>query len=408
MKQSFSLMSLIFLCCATFAAADGISLPGPVAGTEEIVAWNSNEALQHTLTYSPLEAQDLTHGGDTDALSLRITETPPGLLPAVIVWSGKDASVWEGTLAWPTFGGDFVIPFDSFVPMEGWGADFTRVTRIEFVDDAAILNGASKGVIVMGATTTIASTKTDALVDIDMDGETNPGDELVYTIILSNTGAADAVDVTFNDTPDANTELITGSVTTSSGSVTQGNGISDAAVTISIPTMGVPPCQSGQVVITFRVRVSDPFPDMVNQVCNQGLTDTMNTPSVFTDDPNVMGFANPTCTTVVVQIEGGLDVFHAADTNEDGKLGLAEILRIIQFYNVNGYSCDPTVMSEDGYLPGDGVETCTPHDSDYSPQDWAINLSELLRNIQFFNVGGYEYCPAEVPPSEDDFCPGAA
>ena len=113
MKQSFSLMSLVFLFCATFAAADGISLPGPVAGTEEIVAWNSNEALQHTLTYSPLEAQDLTHGGNTDALSLRITETPPGLLPAVIVWSGKDASVWEGTLAWPTFGGDFVIPFDS-------------------------------------------------------------------------------------------------------------------------------------------------------------------------------------------------------------------------------------------------------------------------------------------------------
>lgn len=396
----------VFMLTATTARA--FTLDGPVAGMDEVVSWNGADAVQHTLVYEPFGAEDLTRGGKADAISLSITETPPGLLPTVIVWSGTDASVWEGTLAWPTFGGSFVVPFDSFVPMEGWGADFTRVTRIEFVDDANILNPASKSIIVLGATTTLASTKTANLVDIDLDGEVNPGDELVYTIILSNTGAADALNVEFSDTPDINTELIPGSVTTSEGAITEGNGLGDKNVAIDIPTMGVPPCQNGQVVITFRVRVDVPFPAFETEVCNQGLIDSSNTPTVFTDDPNVPGKANPTCTEVIVQMEGEMMIFHAADTDEDGALGLAEVLRIIQFFNVNGYSCDLSAMSEDGYLPGAGDESCIPHDSDYNPQDWVISLSELLRSIQFFNVGGYYYCPSELPPSEDNFCPGAA
>ena len=36
------------------------------------------------------------------------------------------------------------------------------------------------------------------------------------------------------------------------------------------------------------------------------------------------------------------------------------------------------------------------------PPDWEINLSELLRLIQFFNSGGYHRCLE----GEDGFCPG--
>lgn len=35
------------------------------------------------------------------------------------------------------------------------------------------------------------------------------------------------------------------------------------------------------------------------------------------------------------------------------------------------------------------VTSCDPHDGDYEPQDWLVNLIELMRVIQFYNSGGY-------------------
>ncbi len=84
----------------------------------------------------------------------------------------------------------------------------------------------------------------------------------------------------------------------------------------------------------------------------------------------------------------------------DWSINLSELLRSIQFYNSDGYSCDP--QGEDGYTPGTGDYSCVPHDSDYNLQDWSINLSELLRTIQFYNSGGYHPDAA----SEDGYGPG--
>jgi len=92
---------------------------------------------------------------------------------------------------------------------------------------------------------------------------------------------------------------------------------------------------------------------------------------------------------------------HSCDYNPaDWAINLSELLRLIQFYNSGGYSCDP--QGEDGYAPGLSDRTCLPHASDYNPQDWKINLSELLRAIQFYNSGGYHPDPA----TEDGFAPG--
>jgi len=95
---------------------------------------------------------------------------------------------------------------------------------------------------------------------------------------------------------------------------------------------------------------------------------------------------------------------HSADQNGDGQINLSELLRVIQFFNYLGYHCE--AGTEDGYAPGlDGDHTCNYHASDYNPKDWVIDLSELLRLIQFFNMGGYHPCP-EDPESEDGYCPG--
>jgi len=100
-------------------------------------------------------------------------------------------------------------------------------------------------------------------------------------------------------------------------------------------------------------------------------------------------------------VEGEIG-YHSADTDKNWAINLSELLRVIQFFNMGGYHCDPS-NEEDGYAGGyDGDHSCTPHDSDYNEQDWTINLSELLRLIQFFNMGGYRPCPG----IEDNYCAG--
>jgi len=108
--------------------------------------------------------------------------------------------------------------------------------------------------------------------------------------------------------------------------------------------------------------------------------------------------------TVVIQLDPDLN--HAADFNGDNVLSLPELLRIIQLYNSGEYHCDATNL-EDGYAPGDGVRNCPPHTAD-TEQDWAIAFSALLRVIQFFNSDGLRYCPDELVPTEDGFCPESA
>ncbi|HPO11908.1 MAG TPA: hypothetical protein PLI09_00565 [Candidatus Hydrogenedentes bacterium] len=103
------------------------------------------------------------------------------------------------------------------------------------------------------------------------------------------------------------------------------------------------------------------------------------------------------------EIEPGLC---SADTNQDHRIDLGEVLRVVQFYNSGGYQClQKRWRTEDGYEPGPGAaHACTPHSTDYNPQDWAISLEELLRLFQFYNSGGYHYCPMDG--TEDSFCPG--
>lgn len=84
-----------------------------------------------------------------------------------------------------------------------------------------------------------------------------------------------------------------------------------------------------------------------------------------------------------------LSRYHSADYDHNNEISLPELLRVIQIYNSNSYHCDSS--GEDHYAPGDGNDrTCTHHHSDYYPQDWSINLSELLRMIQFYTIGGYQ------------------
>ncbi|MFM1919142.1 MAG: hypothetical protein RLZZ303_776 [Candidatus Hydrogenedentota bacterium] len=95
---------------------------------------------------------------------------------------------------------------------------------------------------------------------------------------------------------------------------------------------------------------------------------------------------------------------HNADSNGDGSLNLSELVRLIQFYNAGGYDCavDPD-ETEDGYLPEDDSKLssgCPAHAADYLDGDGVIDLSELLRLIQLYNLRGIVPCES----GEDGFC----
>ncbi|MBI1319736.1 MAG: DUF5011 domain-containing protein [Candidatus Hydrogenedens sp.] len=90
---------------------------------------------------------------------------------------------------------------------------------------------------------------------------------------------------------------------------------------------------------------------------------------------------------------------HSADQDGNGKITLAELLRVVQLYNLISYGCGGN--SEDGFAPYSADQSCAPHASDYAPQNWIISLNELVRLIQFFNADGYTWCPQE----EDGYCP---
>lgn len=91
---------------------------------------------------------------------------------------------------------------------------------------------------------------------------------------------------------------------------------------------------------------------------------------------------------------------HTADTNQDSLIAVGELLRVVQFYNSGGLSCG--AGTEDGFQPGAaGGTECAPHDADYAPADWTVNLSELLRVVQIYNARGYY----RDPYAEDGYRP---
>lgn len=98
--------------------------------------------------------------------------------------------------------------------------------------------------------------------------------------------------------------------------------------------------------------------------------------------------------------------FHTADRDLSNSIEIDELLRLIQFYNTGGFHCaDFPTDTEDGYVPGAlGNKACAFHDSDYNPQDWNVDLDELVRAIQFYNSLAYFACPGQ--DSEDGYCPG--
>ncbi len=109
------------------------------------------------------------------------------------------------------------------------------------------------------------------------------GDTVTYTVVMRNTGTSPAFDVVISD-PLSNTflNLVPGSVTTSSGIVTTGNGGSDTTVRVDVASVPNP----GIVTVTFNVLIDDAAVsgDVLNNIAS---TIGSSLPGI---DPNERGF----------------------------------------------------------------------------------------------------------------------
>lgn len=135
---------------------------------------------------------------------------------------------------------------------------------------------------IINSAAVLTATKDDSLfTDNDGNGAPSAGDILLYTITMTNTGNIPANGVVFEDTPDANTTLVNGTVTTTQGSVTSGNTPGDTTIGVDIGTVPV----GAAVTMTFQVQVNNPLPAGVDRVANQGVFTGSNVSDTPTDDP---------------------------------------------------------------------------------------------------------------------------
>ncbi|MBI1294078.1 DUF11 domain-containing protein [bacterium] len=133
-------------------------------------------------------------------------------------------------------------------------------------------------------------------LDVDADANNLPsaGDTLRYTVTVKNVGGGMAQALVLNDTPDANTTLVVGSVTTSQGSVTGGNTAGDSAVAVNIGNL----VSGGVMEIVYQVTINNPLPTDVKVLENQATVSGSNVPPTVSDDPLTPTGQDPTGTYV--------------------------------------------------------------------------------------------------------------
>ena len=159
-------------------------------------------------------------------------------------------------------------------------------------NDPATDDDADPTCVPVEAAPVILATKVDALhLDHNENGLFNRGDQIRYTIEITNIGNQHAAEVVFVDTPPLKTTLNVGSVTSSQGIITSGNTSDDATVAVAL---GLLLAGGDALTITFVVTIDDPVTEGVEVFANQGSVSGSNVAEVVTDDPDTPAADDPT------------------------------------------------------------------------------------------------------------------
>lgn len=153
--------------------------------------------------------------------------------------------------------------------------------------------------------------------DADSNGVPSPGDVLAYTVVTTNNGNQDAADVELSDAAPTYTSLVVGSVTTTQGTVLQGNTAGDTLVEVAIGTLAG---GGGSATVEFLVAIDNVVPVDVDTVANQAFVAGGNFSPVPSDDPGTPPPGDPTEThiTAAPDLEVYKRACHCNDADGNG------------------------------------------------------------------------------------------
>jgi uncharacterized repeat protein (TIGR01451 family) len=372
----------------------------PIDAAPDLVITKSDGVATSVVPGDPIIYQiEVENVGTQDASGVVVTETVPQYTTfnasgSSLTWSCADGSP-AGTIC--TYAvGDVAVGETKFPEFAVTVVNPVPVGAAEVSNTATVADDGSGGadptpannsvteVTPIDAEPELIVNKTDALIgDSNGDGEANPGEVLIYTIVVLNVGTQDAADVVLLD-PAVNhlhSELIGGSVTTTQGTVIVGNPGPAADVLIDLGTVAP---GGGPVVVTFLVQIVDPFPPGATEVCNQAIVDGSNFDAVWSDHPGIGGTADPTCTPVIsnlapeitsvdpasqtVQYSDAIDPITIVAEDDERPDGVAN-LTLATEWSVDGGAATPG-------LPGGLVVTGDPADctvTDGKSCEWTVS-----------------------------------
>ena len=125
-------------------------------------------------------------------------------------------------------------------------------------------------------------------------GPALPGDRIHYTLTVPNQTASTVTALLAKASLDANTTLVAGSVTTSQGVVTTGNGPSDTTVVVALGDLAA----GGTATVGWDVTVNSPLPPGITEVAAQVATTGGNIPPDESGPPPPPSTPGPTETPV--------------------------------------------------------------------------------------------------------------
>ena len=264
-----------------------------------VTSWDGADSSP-TVDPTGLGTVDLTAGGTQDALDLLLQFDDLPVNGTITVYSDA-GNASSATVAFPGLlfaATHFVVPFSAFAATLGSGANFASVGAITM----------QVGSTVTAPDFVLDSFTTDALVrapmtaaltvDSNANGQADPGDTITYTTVISNPDDAfDAPSAAtqFALTPDSDSTLVAGSVATSQGTVTTGNGGGDTTVAVNIGTIADGASATVTVPVTVNAAPTSPL-------SAQGTVTSSSLTALRTDDPGVAGTADPTETVVVTSV----------------------------------------------------------------------------------------------------------
>ncbi|MEN8173393.1 MAG: SdrD B-like domain-containing protein [Chloroflexota bacterium] len=299
-----------------------------------------------------------------------------------------DANVVDGT----------IISNQGFVNADGQGSG--PVVFQEPSDDPATAVQDDPTRDVVGNFPLVDAHKTVQLsVDQNFDGIVDPGDELRYTIVISNTGAAPATGVVFTDAVPADTTYVSDSVYLNNLPVGQPDGgnsplitgidVSSSDLTPPLPGTGNGTISIGTTaVVTFDVRVNaGVIPASI--ISNQGIVSTNEALDEPTDADGIDANGDQP-TLIVVGDEQLLSIIKEVFVVGGGvALPGSQLEYVIRVNNIGSRPATQVVVTDDlgimaglvNYIPGSGSMNGSPVGVSYSGTIFSADYSAQYGNL---------------------------